>query len=138
MSWFITSYIPFDKTAKDSIYKLSDEYSLFYLKYFENVKTAGAGTWLRLSSGASYTSWGGLAFEAICQKHVVQLKKALEIGGVLVETSAWRHVPQKGEQGAQIDLLLTCRTDASMSVRLNFPRPNSRLIKSMQPNWKIS
>lgn len=114
-SGFITSYIPFDKTVKDSIYKLSDEYSLFYLKYLENAKATGAGTWLRLSSSASYTSWGGFAFEAICQKHVVQLKKALEIAGVLVETSVWRHVPKKGEQGAQIDLLLD-RQDRCINV----------------------
>jgi hypothetical protein len=29
-SGFITSYIPFNTAGKDSIYKLSDEYSLFY------------------------------------------------------------------------------------------------------------
>lgn len=117
-SGFITQYIPFDKTAKDSIYKLSDEYSLFYLKFIESAKTTGAGTWLRLSTGSSYISWGGFAFEAICQKHVLQIKRALEIGGVLVETSVWRYMPKKGEQGeqgAQIDLLLD-RRDLCINV----------------------
>jgi len=105
-SGFITQYIPFDKTARDSIYKLTDEYSLFYLKFIENAKATGSGTWLKLSIGQSYNSWCGFAFEAVCQKHVLQIKKALGISGVYTEVSAWRYVPRKGEVGAQIDLLL--------------------------------
>lgn len=114
-SGFITQYIPFDKTAKDSIFKLSDEYSLFYLKFVESGRATGAGTWLRLSTGSSYTSWGGFAFEAICQKHVLQIRKALQIGGVLTEVSVWRHVTRNRESGAQIDLLLD-RQDLCINV----------------------
>ena len=32
-SGFITAYTPFDKTIRNSIYKLSDEYSLFFIKF---------------------------------------------------------------------------------------------------------
>jgi hypothetical protein len=113
-SGFITQYIPFDKTIKDSVYKLSDEYSLFYLKFIEHAKSTGAGTWLRLSTKSSYNSWGGFAFEGICQKHVVQIKRALGIAGVLTENSLWRYSP-KNEQGAQIDLLLD-RQDLCINV----------------------
>src|SRR5690606_12088413 len=35
-SGFIVQYIPFGKTVNESIYKLADEYSLFYLKFVEN------------------------------------------------------------------------------------------------------
>jgi len=114
-SGFITQYIPFQKNVKDSIYKLSDEYSLFYLKFIENSKATGAGTWLRISLGQSYNSWSGFAFEAICQKHVLQIKKALGIEGIHVEPSVWRYVPGKNEQGAQIDLLLD-RDDRCINV----------------------
>jgi uncharacterized protein len=113
-SGFITQYIPFDKTIKDSVYKLSDEYSLFYLKFIEHAKATGAGTWLRLSTKSSYNSWGGFAFEGICQKHVVQIKSALGIAGVLTENSLWRYAPKNG-QGAQIDLLLD-RQDLCINV----------------------
>ena len=44
-----------------------------------------------------------------------QIKKALGIDGVLTETSVWRYVPLKGEQGAQIDLLLD-RQDRCINV----------------------
>ena len=80
-SGFITPYIPFEKTEKESIYKLSDKYSLFYLKFVEHAKATGAGTWLRQSTTASYTSWSGFSFESVCQKHVLQIKRALGIEG---------------------------------------------------------
>lgn len=105
-SGFITQYIPFDRTVRDAIYKISDEYSLFYLKFIEGARATGAGTWLRLSQTQSYTSWSGFAFEAVCQKHVDAIKQALGIAGVYTETSGWRHVPKKGDKGAQVDLLL--------------------------------
>ena len=106
-SGFITQYTPLQKTAKDSIYKLTDEYSLFYLKFIEGSRPTGGGTWLRLSTGASYQSWSGFAFEALCQKHVLQIKKALGIEGVLTETSVWRYTSKEAnETGAQIDLLI--------------------------------
>lgn len=105
-SGFIAPYIPFEKTEKESIYKLSDEYSLFYLKFIEHAKATGAGTWLRQSTTASYTIWSGFAFESVCQKHVLQIKKALGIEGVLTEVSGWRYMPPRAKKGAQIDLLL--------------------------------
>ena len=114
-SGFITQYIPFDKTARDSIYKLTDEYSLFYLKFIEHGKTTGTGAWLKLSNGQSYNSWSGFAFEAVCQKHVPQIKQALGIAGVYTEASSWRYIPKKGETGTQIDLLLD-RQDHCINV----------------------
>ncbi|GAB3012499.1 ATP-binding protein [Niabella terrae] len=105
-SGFITQYIPFDRTVRDAIYKLSDEYSLFYLKFIEGARATGAGTWLRLSQTQSYTSWSGFAFESVCQKHVDVIKDALGIAGVYTEASGWRYIPKKGEKGAQVDLLL--------------------------------
>lgn len=93
-------------TVKDSIYKLTDEYSLFYIKFIENSKSNGLGSWIRFSAGTSWKSWSGYAFESICMKHTLQIKKALGIENVYSETSVWRSKPQKGEQGAQIDLLI--------------------------------
>ena len=69
-SGFITPYIPFDRTAKDSIYKLTDEYSHFYVKFMENSKFKGPGTWVRFSAGTSWKSWSGAAFESVCMKHI--------------------------------------------------------------------
>lgn len=114
-SGFISAYIPFDKTSKELVFRLTDEYSLFYLKFIDKKKASGAGTWLRLSNSPSWTSWSGYAFEAICLKHVPQIKAALGISAIYTEESVWRHIPGKGLPGAQIDLLLD-RNDHCINI----------------------
>jgi len=106
-SGFITSYVPFGKTVKNSIYKLTDEYSLFYLKFIAANKKTGRGTWLKLFNTASWKSWSGYAFEAICQKHLEQLKTALGISGIYTKDSIWRSTAKAtARKGAQIDLVM--------------------------------
>ncbi len=95
-SGFISSCLPFEKNIRDSVYKLSDEYSRFYLKFMENSRATGPGTWIKLSSTPSWKSWSGTAFESVCLKHTMEIKAALGIAGVYTEQSAWRHVPGKG------------------------------------------
>ncbi len=114
-SGFITPYIPFDKNTKDTIYRLSDEYSLFYLKFMAKAKGQGKGTWQSISETASWKSWSGVAFESICLKHVTQIKKALGIAGVLTVESAWRYVAGNEGQGVQIDLVID-RTDRCINL----------------------
>ena len=106
-SGFITPYIPFGKTSKDSIYKLTDEYSLFYIRFIEHSRARGTGTWPMLSTGAKWKSWSGIAFENICMKHTGHIKDALGIKNVYSEVSAWRYQSKSAdEQGAQIDMLI--------------------------------
>ena len=105
-SGFIEPYIPFGKDVKDSIYKLIDEYSHFYLKFMNSRVQSGNNIWLKISAGPSWKSWSGFAFENICIKHTSQIKSALGIAAVNTQESVWRYVPGKGEKGAQIDLLI--------------------------------
>jgi hypothetical protein len=114
-SGFISACLSFEKNIRDSIYKLSDEYSRFYLKYIENSRATGAGTWNKLSAAPSWRSWSGTAFESVCLKHIKEIKAALGIAGVYTEESAWRYVPGKGQPGAQIDLLFD-RQDFCISI----------------------
>lgn len=115
-SGFISSYVPFGKASKDALFKLTDEYSLFYLKFIEGSKAMGPGTWLRFITGNSWKSWSGNAFESICMKHVAQIKKAIGIQDVYAEVSVWRYQPKnKTEKGAQIDLLID-RNDSCINV----------------------
>ncbi len=46
---------------------------------------------------------------------MLQIRRKLGIEGVLTGTSTWRHAPGKGEQGAQIDLLLD-RQDRCINI----------------------
>lgn len=116
-SGFITPYIPFGKSVNESLYRLTDEYSLFYQQFIEGAKATGKGTWIRQSQTPSYISWCGFAFEAVCLKHTQQIKKALDIAGVLTDESSWRYQPSKdqAQRGAQIDLLLD-RQDRCINI----------------------
>lgn len=119
-SGFISEFIPFNKTSKDAIFKLTDEYSLFYLKFIENSKAIGTGAWLDKSASASWRSWSGLAFENICLKHTPQIKKALNIYGIYSEQSAWRYVAKGDDKGTQIDLLIDRRDNCINLCEIKF------------------
>ncbi len=104
-SGFVTPWQPYEKKSRDTIYKLSDEFTHFYFKFIEQSRSSGSGTWQSFSTGQSWKSWSGVAFERACLKHINQLKKAIGIAAVYTEETAWRHQPTKGN-GAQIDLLI--------------------------------
>ncbi|MEM1124300.1 MAG: hypothetical protein AAGJ18_27930 [Bacteroidota bacterium] len=81
-SGFCTLVFAFGNKKKDRRYILTDEYSLFYLKFIENKRNEGRGTWTKLSQTQTWKSWSGFAFENICFKHVFQIKESLRIGGI--------------------------------------------------------
>ncbi|MBP9152209.1 MAG: AAA family ATPase [Flavobacteriales bacterium] len=99
-SGFVTEYPYFQNKTKQTLYRLSDEYSLFYLKFIETGKHNGSGTWLNLQTSQSYVSWSGFSFEGLCLKHVHQLKKGLQIQAIRSESSSWFN------ENAQIDLVI--------------------------------
>lgn len=115
-SGFVTQVPGFGKRAKDSVYRLADEYSLFYLSWIERHRGAADGFWLTRRTSPAWRAWSGLAFEGVCLRHVPQLKKALGIAAVETIESAWRHKPtMQNEDGAQVDLVID-RKDATMNL----------------------
>jgi hypothetical protein len=113
-SGFVTTWTPFDRKTRDIIYKLADEYTFFYLKFMEKNRSYGTGVWESFSTGQSWRSWSGVAFERVCLKHIPQLKKALGIAAVYTEESVLCHQPVSGK-GAQIDLVID-RKDFAMNI----------------------
>lgn len=69
-----------------------------------------------LAQTPSWKSWAGLAFEAVCYKHLPQIQKALSISGD-VSVGAWQYAPRNQEvgSGAQIDLLFD-RADNAVTL----------------------
>lgn len=105
-SGFISTYQPFGKKKKDTLYRLTDEFSLFYLQFMENNRQEGAGIWQQLSKTQAYLTWAGYAFENICLKHIPQIKKALGISGVYSTASSFFKKGNEEEEGIQFDLLM--------------------------------
>ena len=115
-SGFIKSNKPYGKETKEAIYRLIDEFSLFYLKFMDDADSTT--NWARISEGASYKIWCGMAFEAVCLKHIDQIKNDLGLNGKSTKETSWRYVPPKAakEDGAQIDLLIDRESDNSINV----------------------
>ena len=114
-SGFIASYYPFGKKTRTSLYRLVDEYSLFYLNFIEKNKRNIQGAWKSLSQSAVFKSWSGYAFESVCLKHIEQVKDALKIGGIYSESSGFVFTGNEYLSGIQIDLLID-RNDQVINI----------------------
>jgi len=104
-SGFIANYPPFGKRKKGQVFRLQDEYSLFYLRFIEK-NLQNPSNWTSLSQTQSYKIWCGYAYENICLKHISNIKKALEINGVYTTTSSFLKIGTKEETGTQVDLVI--------------------------------
>jgi uncharacterized protein len=114
-SGFIEKTYPFEKKERERLYRLTDEFSLFYFKFMYGQKGNEKGQWLVKQGTLGYISWCGYAFENICLKHIVQIKKALQIGGVQSTAASWYKAGNNKESGAQIDLLID-RADQCINI----------------------
>jgi hypothetical protein len=106
---FISSYHPFGKKKRETLYRLTDEYSLFYLHFIEKNRYQGTDIWQHLSQTPTWASWSGYAFESICIKHLAQIKKKLSIAGIYAEASGFIQRGTTDLSGIQIDLVLDRR-----------------------------
>lgn len=106
-SGFISTFEPLEKKKKDTLFRLTDEYSFFYLNFIEGKNKLQSDDWMSISSGQEYRIWCGYAFENLCMKHVNYIKKALGISGVKTNVNSFLHRKNETyEKGFQIDMLI--------------------------------
>ncbi len=102
---YIVKYYPFGLSRRTEYYKLVDPFCLFCSNFKSVIGGKKENFWSRSLSAQNVVVWRGFAFERVCFSHIKQIKSALEIGGVLSSESAWSY-REKGESGAQIDMLI--------------------------------
>ena len=115
---FVMKFRYFGKKTQDRIYKLTDFYTLFYLKYIEpNIDSYDEQWWTSHYLSHSVEAWQGLTFEHLCLMHIRQIRSALNIGGVATEVYAWFDKADKEQEtkGSQIDLILD-RADRTINL----------------------
>lgn len=108
-SGFIMSLHAFGKQQKEKLFRLIDEYSLFYLSWIEPIKESiirnfDPEYWNKKYKTPAWYSWAGHAFENICLKHSMNIKKTLGISGITTIESHWQY--RSKLQGAEIDLVI--------------------------------
>lgn len=106
---FIMKFRYYGKKNQDSIFKLKDFFTLFYLKFIEpNIDLYDEQWWTNNSDNQSVITWQGLTFELLCITHIKQIRNALQIGGVATEVTVWFDKPDRDStnRGSQIDLII--------------------------------
>lgn len=110
---FIQRFLPYGKQKRDHHYRIVDPYTLFYLRWIEEIVDGksipkGADYWARISKSPSWLSWAGYTFESVCYSHIDKIIEALGLSGVGCLVSHWKYSSPVGddESGAEIDLLL--------------------------------
>ena len=103
---FIEKYARYKSSVRNTLYRISDPYTLFYFKFLENKNTKDEYWWSNNMHSHSVEAWEGFSFELICMLHLEQIKKKLGINIIATETSSWHAIGNKDKKGAQIDLVI--------------------------------
>jgi hypothetical protein len=112
---FILKIRPIGKKSKDILYRLIDEYSLFYLYFIEGSRASNREGWLQKSGTQEAHIWQGYAFENLCMRHQEAIKSALGISGIYSEVSSFYKKSSKQNKGFQIDMIID-RTDQAINL----------------------
>ena len=107
-SGFIRRYSGYGKKTRDALYQLTDPFTLFCLRFFKDgapqAATPSSPFWSAYTDDGGHRAWTGYAFEQVALAHIDQIKRKLQIGGVMTRQYSWRSA--KSKPGAQIDLVI--------------------------------
>jgi len=129
-SGFVSSYQPFNKKKKDTIYRLIDLYSLFYLKFIKGQVHKTSQSWQKIASQAKFKAWSGYAYENICMLHTYQILNKLGLNGTYTQISSWKHIGNDTVPGAQIDLLIDRKDGVVNLCEVKFTQDEFIITKS--------
>jgi len=138
---FIVSFIPYGHKQKGMCYRIFDEYTLFYLSWIEpSAKTIQKlelleNYWESKTDSSSWKAWSGYAFEAVCYKHIANIRKALKVNAG-AEVGNWRFIPKKAqsENGTQIDMLFDRKDDAMTICEIKYSKEPFAIDKQYAAN----
>lgn len=119
---FIQKYLPYKRKSRDHYYKVTDEYTLFYLTWVQDIHEGkmipkGSHYWHTISQSPAGSSWKGLSFEMIVYKHLDNIIHSLNLDktGCLISPWQYHTAPGVDGKGAQIDLLID-RNDNAITL----------------------
>jgi len=112
VSGFLTSTMPLGNIKKEKRYRLSDEFSVFYLKFMENKKNTNFNL---INQSQAFKAWQGYSFENFCFKHIHKIKQKLGISGIISNQYAYAIKGNGDFEGSQIDLIID-RNDQCINI----------------------
>lgn len=117
------------------VYKLIDNFTLFYLKYMRENSTNDESFWTNNYNSSVRLSWVGIAFERVCFQHIRQIKEALQIGGVLSNVYSLNiKAANSNGRGAQIDMIIDRNDNTINLCEMKFSNKPFTIDKEYQRN----
>ena len=104
ISGFIRRYNGYGKKKRDALYQLTDPFTVFLLRFIKDTAAVDTPFWSVYIDDGSHRAWTGYAFEQVALAHIEQIKRKLQIAGVLSRQYSWRS--SGSVPGAQIDLVI--------------------------------
>jgi len=101
---FITETSDADKAKSGKLFRLSDEYTIFYYKFLHSKSKLNSG--VHLYNSHKFKIWAGFAFENFCIKNHKLIAKAMGITGIAYKVSSFIDRGAEESTGAQIDLII--------------------------------
>jgi hypothetical protein len=120
VSDFISETSPFGKKKRDSLYRLIDEFSIFYHRFMRENNKFNPGHWQQQVASQSYKIWAGYTFESFCYRHIKEIKKVLGISGVYTDVSRLNVAGSAEIKGFQIDLIIDRKDDTINLCEIKF------------------
>lgn len=105
ISGFVREYRAYGRKKRESLYQLTDFFSMFDLRFRDKRAEYANDFWLHFSSTPAHSAWKGFAFEKLCMLHLAQIRNKLGISGIMTSAFSWRGESETGA-GAQIDLVI--------------------------------
>ena len=101
---FIRRYTGYGKKNRDALYQLTDHFTFFYLRFIKDTGVGDIPFWPAYTDDGGHRAWTGYSYEQVALAHIDQIKRKLQIGGVLTRQYSWRS--RKSQPGVQIDLVI--------------------------------
>ena len=112
---FIEERTPYGGSSFNRLYRLVDNFTLFYFRFMKQGNRRVKDDWAKKSTTATYRSWSGFAFENVCFAHTAKIKAALGLSAIESHISEWSQKGNDNQEGAQIDMLID-RADRIVNV----------------------
>jgi hypothetical protein len=103
---FIIEQFPNSQLKKDIVYRVIDEFSLFYFNFREGYKTSKKNYWPIKSREQNYKIWCGHAFENVCFHHRDEILQATGLQVINTSFSSFYHKATDELPGLQVDMVL--------------------------------
>lgn len=118
-SGIIEKFPKYGGARVESVYRLIDFYSLFFIKFMTG-KGTRYSSWHSLQHTPAFYNWAGLSFELLVMRHKDQIIDCLRIANVS-SCYAWQGKSSDGD-GAQIDMVIEWngeRTDYLFEIKFS-------------------